>query len=401
PTTESTTEISETPFMESRSTLSSSPTYSTAGESTLSAAVTEVSEITDINAPYKLKDRILRPYSYKQLDEKSTYIYDTLITAIEQNRTDINFSSVMNITVDDYQAVYQQIYSDENSIYYIDKTMKYARNSKTQTIASAIIAYKYSNNEIKRMQEAVEEEADKIIGQITINMTEYDIVKFFYDYLAENVKYDESSEHCRDIYGTLVNKNALCEGYAKAFSYLCDKVGIETLTITGEADKVPHMWNMVKIGGEWYHIDITYAVTDSRLGKYVRYDYFCVDDSVINSGRDVYEKDYSYPKATSDRCNYYVKNGLMADSWDEVRTMLSNRIEAAAKNKELVVQVRCSSKEVYYESIYNLFDRTKAQAITIMEDTLEKAENKYRCENISYSMDENTFVIKLFLEYVD
>lgn len=396
-TTESTADDLEMPAAES--TLSSNTVSAVTGESTLSATVTEVSEITDINAPYKIKDRILRPYSYRQLDEKSAYIYDSIITAAGQYKTDITFSSVMNITADDYCAAYQQLYNDENSIFYIDTKMQYAVNSSTKNVASATIFYKYSSDEIKRMQNAIDAEANRVVAMITPSMTEYDIVKLFYDYLAENVVYDENAVNCRDIYGVFVDKKAICGGYSKAFSYLCDKVGIETLTITGDADEVPHMWNMVKIGGEWYHIDITYAVTDSKLGKYVRYDYFCVDDSVIHSGRSVYEQEYAYPKAASEKCNYYVKNGLMADSWDEVKTMLSNRVEAAAKNKELVAQVRCSSKEVYYEAVYNLFDRTRAQAITIMEDTLEKTDNKYKCDNISYSQDDNTYVIKLFLEY--
>lgn len=370
-----------------------------AAESTLSVTVTEA-EITDINAPYKFKERILRPYSYTQLDEKGKYIYDKIIEAISENKSRIDFDSSYPVTADDYCAAYQLLYNDENAIYYIDTNMQYAVNSSTKNIASANLYYKYSANEINRMQKAVDAEADKLIDKITPSMTEYDIVKYFYDYLAENVVYDENAENCRSIYGVFVDKKAICSGYSKAFSYLCDKVGISTILVTGDADGIPHMWNMVKIGGEWYHIDVTYAVTDSNLGKYVRYDYFCVGDDVV-AARDIYEQDYQYPKATAERCNYYVKNGLMADSWNEAETMLTNRIIEAAKNKELVAQIRCSSRELYFEAIYNLFDRTQAKAITIMEKANEKSDNKLKCDNISYSHDGNTYVIKLFLEYED
>ena len=370
-----------------------------AAENTLSAVVTEA-EITDINAPYKFKDRILRPYSYSRLDEKSKYIYDKLIEAISANKSKLEFDNSYPVTADDYCAAYQLLYNDENSIYYIDTKMQYAVNSSTKSIASSNLYYKYSSDEIKRMQNAVDAEANKVIAEITQNMTEYDIVKHFYDYLAKNVVYDENAENCRDIYGVFIDKKAICGGYSKAFSYLCDKVGIETALVTGDADGTPHMWNMVKIGGEWYHIDVTYAVTDSNLGKYVRYDYFCVNDDVVAS-RDIYEQDYQYPKADSERCNYYVKNGLMADSWNEAETMLTNRILEAAKSKELVAQIRCSSRELYFEAIYNLFDRTQAKAITLMEDANEKSDNKFKCDNISYSHDSNTYVIKLFLEYED
>lgn len=368
-------------------------------ESTLSVTVTE-EEITDISVPYKFKNRIARPYSYTQLDEKYKYIYDKIIEAVGENKSRIEFDDTYSVTAEDYCAVYQLLYNDENAIYYIDTNMQYAVNSVTKSISAANLYYKYSANEIARMQKAVDAEADRIIDKITPSMTEYDIVKYFYDYLAENVEYDKEAENCRTIYGVFVDKKAICSGYSKAFSYLCDKVGISTLLVTGDADGVAHMWNMVKIGGEWYHIDVTYAVTDSGLGKYVRYDYFCVGDGVVAS-RDIYEQDYSYPKATAERCNYYVKNGLMADSWEEVETMLTNRIIEAAKNKELVAQIRCSSRELYFEAIYNLFDRTQAKAITLMEKANESSDNKFKCDNISYSYDSNAYVIKLFLEYED
>lgn len=364
--------------------------------------VSETAAVTyDPYAPFTAKASGLRPYSYDFISEKSLYIYDALITAIEQKKTSVKFSSVMNLTSEDYCAVYQLIYNDECSMFYLDTKMQYAVNSATKNVASANIFYRYSDDEIERMQSVIDGEADRIIAMITPEMSEYDVVKLFYDYLAENVVYDEETENCRDIYGVFADHRAICGGYAKAMEYLCSKVGIEAITITGDADGVPHMWNMVRLGGEWYHVDPTYAVTESKVGPYVRYDYFCVTDDVISRSRTVYEQDYKYPEASSELCNYYVKNGLVADSWADVKQMLTDQVLEAAKEKRLVAEIQCSSKETYDEAAYKLFDRTQAQAIPIMQNALPEAENKYQCENISYSQDPNTYVIKLFLEYTD
>ncbi len=364
--------------------------------------VSETAAVTyDPYAPFTAKESGLRPYSYDFIGEKSLYIYDALMTAIEQKKTSVKFSSVMNLTSEDYCAVYQQIYNDECSMFYLDTKMQYAVNSATKNVASANIFYRYSNDEIERMQSVIDSEADRVIAMITPDMSEYDVVKLFYDYLAENVVYDENTDNCRDIYGVFADKKAICGGYAKAMEYLCSKVGIEAITITGDADGVPHMWNMVRLGGEWYHIDPTYAVTESKVGPYVRYDYFCVTDEVISRSRTVYEQDYKYPEASSELCNYYVKNGLVADNWEDVKQMLTNQVLEASKEKRLVAEIQCSSKETYGDAVYKLFDRTQAQAIPIMQNALPEAENKYQCENISYSQDPNTYVIKLFLEYTD
>lgn len=53
------------------------------------------------------------------------------------------------------------------------------------------------------------------------------------------------------------NTNVVCEGYAKAFQYLCDLSGIECYTVTGTMNTYGHMWNIVTLEGENYLVDIT------------------------------------------------------------------------------------------------------------------------------------------------
>lgn len=366
-------------------------------------AVTALPEASDPFAPYKAREEIIRPYSYKMLNnEKYTYIYDALVTAIDRRRTDITFSDVMGITADDYLAVYQQIYNDEINMFFIDPKIQYAVQSSTKTVASAVIIYKHSSAKISEMEDAIDEEVNKILEGIEPNMSQYDIVKYFHDYICENVVYDDKAENCNNIYGAFVNKRALCQGMAKAFSYLCGKVGIETLTITGDADGIAHMWNMVKIGGEWYHIDPTYDNAESATyGQYVRYDYFCLDDDTIYSKRDIYEQDYEYPKAGSTRCNYYVRNGLVCSDWDSVRKILTEQIVQSAKEKKIIAQVKCSDKDVYKEAMEKLFGLSEKQAINVMNDALTMSDNKFRTDNISYAYDEGTRIITLYIDYTN
>lgn len=346
-------------------------------------------------------EEILRPYSYNQLSEKQMYIYDAVIAAAEKLKTDVPLSTVMDISAEDYCEVYQQIYNDEHALFYIDTKMQYAMNTNTKKLASAIIFYKYSDEKIVEMQKAIDKEVQRVLDGMTPGMTEYDKVKYFYDYLASSVVYDESTENCRDIYGVFVDKKAICGGYSKAFSHLCDKVGIETATVTGDADGEAHMWNMVKIDGQWYNIDITYAVTESELGSYVRYDYFCVTDEMLASTRSVYEQNYAYPKATATDCDYYIKNGLMADSWADAKAMLTNQIADVTKEGSFVIQVKCSSKETYDDVIFRLFDASQKQALRIFEDGLPTAAKKYDADTVNYSQDNTSMVVKLFLDYVE
>ncbi len=405
PISEYTSSTAHDPAMELKPTTNPSDSGSTYGNAAV-ATESAQSEGTSVSSSETIStvhsaDEILRPYSYNQLNEKQTYIYDAVVAAAEQLKTDVALSTVMEITADDYCEVYQQIYNDEHALFYIDTKMQYAMNTNTKKLASAIIFYKYSDEKIIEMQEKINAEVNNILAGVTADMTEYDIVKYFHDYLASNVVYDESAENCRDIYGVFVDKKAICGGYSKAFSLLCDKVGIETVTVTGDADGEAHMWNMVKIDGKWYNIDVTYAVTESELGSYVRYDYFCVTDEMLADTRSVYEQIYTYPEAVSEDCNYYVKNGLIADSWAEARAMLVNQIAEVSKTDDFVIQVKCSSKEVYDDVVYRLFDTSHKQAIRIFEDGLESASKAYNTTAVNYSQDSTSMVVKLFLDYTE
>ncbi len=365
--------------------------------------VTTLPDVADPFAPYTAREEIIRPYSYKMLDnEKYIYIYDAIVTAVDRRRTDITFSDVMGITADDYLAVYQQIYNDEINMFFIDPKIQYAIQSSTKTVASAVLIYKHSDAEITRMENAIEEEVNRVLEGVTPDMSQYDIVKYFHDYICENVVYDDKADNCNNIYGAFVNKRALCQGMAKAFSYLCGKVGIETLTVTGDADGIAHMWNMVKIGGEWYHIDPTYDNAESTAyGRYVRYDYFCLDDETIYSKRNVYDQTYEYPRADSERCNYYVRNGLVGGDWDEVREILTEQVVQSAEERKVTAQVRCADAEVYDEAMDKLFGLSEKQAINIMNDALTMSDNKFRTDNISYAYDEGTRIITLYLDYTN
>ena len=53
----------------------------------------------------------------------------------------------------------------------------------------------------------------------------------------------------------------VCEGYSKAFQYLCDLSDITCYTVTGIMNggtgEGPHMWNIVANNGKYYMADIT------------------------------------------------------------------------------------------------------------------------------------------------
>ena len=53
--------------------------------------------------------------------------------------------------------------------------------------------------------------------------------------------------------GPILKKEAVCDGYSKAYDFLCKKAGLETIYVTSFEQM--HAWNMICIDNAWYHID--------------------------------------------------------------------------------------------------------------------------------------------------
>lgn len=377
------------------SSTSSNTTATSDTTSSTTATTTSSGDGVLVKPNYKDSSNLSRPYSYNYLNATQKYVYDSLINAMENYKTDLTIPAAVNVTDQDYKAVYQLLYNDETSIFYIGTLINYKVTSGRKDI---VIQYKYTQDEIIKMQREIDYNVNKILAKITDDMTEYDIVKLFFDEIASTCTYNASSSNCSDIYGCLVNKSAICGGFAKAFSYLCSKAGIESLLITGEFDE-PHMWNMVKIDNEWYHVDVTSGIVKNNTSRYVRYDYFCVNDDFIKSGRTIYQQSYLYPIAIYDTYNYFVINNLVAKNYDDAVKILTSEIIRVSSEKSSVIQFYCSSDEIYNLVYNNLFTRTSDNALSILDSQYSKAANKYNTNALKYNADAQTRVIKIFLEY--
>ena len=111
----------------------------------------------------------------------------------------------------------------------------------------------------------------EIIGEnITVEMSEYDKELFANDWIVNWVSYDEETvSNAPDAspdpnndnpYGAIFKQLSICSGYTSTFQLFMDMLGIECITINGSyrATGGEHAWNMVRIDGNWYCVDVTW-----------------------------------------------------------------------------------------------------------------------------------------------
>lgn len=98
--------------------------------------------------------------------------------------------------------------------------------------------------------------------------------------LAERVMYSHTA------YGVLMNGAGVCQSYSLAFKLLAQRAGLECISAINNAAQ--HEWNMVKVDGQWYHVDVTFDDPVLNAGEdgvqtinQVRHDYLLLTDETI------------------------------------------------------------------------------------------------------------------------
>ncbi|MGN7477461.1 transglutaminase domain-containing protein [Solibacillus silvestris] len=133
---------------------------------------------------------------------------------------------------------------------------------------------------------------EQIINTVPQGATEAEKVKFVNDYLVVHTKYNlDSKANPHTPYSILVNGEGVCEGYALAALLMLEALHIEAKYVVGNAGG-PHAWNLVKVDGQWYHLDTTWNDPLPDQGEKVHYQYFLITDEKMSDDHEWIESDY-------------------------------------------------------------------------------------------------------------
>lgn len=257
-------------------------------------------------------------YYYSQLDTNAKKIYNSLKDNIDNLKKDnftIDFEKNFNDLLHEatgqdqlnvsFQSALDAFFYDYPELFYFDLT-KISLLIKSTSIGP-LLTYNVqlvpANNSNYLHSEFSSEEAaniailkienikSHILNNIP-NSSDYDKILTVHDTLVKSLEYDSSlnKSNSHNIYGALIEKNVVCEGYAKAFKYILDSLNIENILISGTAtnssgESESHMWNYIKIDNNWYGVDVTWddpIIIGGFSKNNLRYDYFLKGSSTFN-----------------------------------------------------------------------------------------------------------------------
>lgn len=213
---------------------------------------------------------------------------------------------------------------DKNDV--IDVIRNIAKQDDYLSLSLEKLVYDKNNGELyvtykttKEEEEYVNEELNKIIKSIiTNNMSDYDKISTINKYLVDKVDYD-SSLKSDTAYSTLTTGKATCEGYALTAYKMLKLAGIENKIVVGKINGVGHGWNLVKLSGKWYNLDITNNDATSSEK------YFLVCDDVLKKDNFTWSSN-DYP--TSDESYYGLDTNLTS-----AKQQLSNEYKSNSNGK--------------------------------------------------------------------
>jgi hypothetical protein len=213
---------------------------------------------------------------------------------------------------------------------------------------------KYQDIDVKQIE--IENAANQIIKSIIKDdMDEYEKALAIHDWICNNVTYRKTdNDSDQDIYGALVLREARCAGYAEAFAYLLNKVGIEAHVISGASiDKlgqsISHAWNLAYIDGEPYYFDITWDDNDEKDPTYW---WFGVTSDEFK--RSHFPSDgYEWVEATSLDANYFMRNKMYIKSYS------ATALVRQAVKQGTGFYVKCADPLVYDQTIRALSNRNE------------------------------------------
>jgi len=111
-------------------------------------------------------------------------------------------------------------------------------------------------------QKQLEIQTNKLLAGIKGNTSLNDVEKalLIHDRLALSCSYGYPQGYEKNVahstYGAIVLKKAVCQGYANAYQYLLDLVGIKSDYVSSKY--LNHGWNIVYINNIPYHVDVTW-----------------------------------------------------------------------------------------------------------------------------------------------
>lgn len=332
-------------------------------------------------------------FNYSFLTKSQQTIYAEILYLLQNRIDNVSVSSVNEEEID---IAYSCVLADHPELFYVEGYTSRVRKENDE-ISEILISGIYCINEEKSelYQRRIEAEVEIFLMGIEEKWSDYEKVKYTYEYLIQNNEYDETAQYSQNICSIFLNHESVCTGYAKATQYLLTKLGIPCTFLTGfGTNGIKHAWNMVTINGNNYYLDTTwgdssYILTGNSMYvpedmvPSINYDYFCITTNELNKTHTI-DNVIPMPLCTATDANYYLNEGLLYESLDVDK--LKAMFDKSYENNDMYVTMKASNTGAYNE-LYDYLINDK-NIFTYVRNG----------KNVTYAVNETELTITVWLQ---
>ena len=210
-----------------------------------------------------------------------------LYQELKNRKAEIDVRSY-HIPVADAGTVLASTINANPDLYFVKSGYGYTYDTSDDTLCTYEISYTQNNDD------AFNAAVRDALSEISNDMTDMEKAVILHDYLVLNVEYDYDNylnntipKESYSAYGALVNRKAVCMGYALAYQYLLQQCGITTYYVASSS--MNHAWNIVKLGNDYYHIDTTWDDPVSDQQGRARHYYMLISDETWKNQKGHYD----------------------------------------------------------------------------------------------------------------
>lgn len=221
-------------------------------------------------------------------------IYNKLMSV----SSEINFAWGEGLNMAWAKTMMSDVINDHPELFYV--STNFDTESQMGRIVKIKPKYSMTSSEIAQAKIIFDNGVQKALSIVDSSMDDLQKALVVHDYICDNSYYNENGHVSHSAYGFFKDGRVVCAGYTLAYSYLMNKLGVECEYVTSL--EMNHAWNVIKINGKWYNVDLTYdneirSVCPSQnkcVYGVTRHEHFLKSDnddvfSSIHHGRDTFD----------------------------------------------------------------------------------------------------------------
>ncbi len=217
-------------------------------------------------------DPLFYPY-YAMLDDKGKHLYRQIFA--NANAFNGAFQPIEAVPVSEIKNAIMAVYNDHPELFWLN-TAFVCKYDKDKICAELELEFSIPRDEFPKASAQFYNTVNSMLTQVE-NLSNYEKELRTHDYLIDKIEYDKGAAMNQSAYSALVEGKSVCAGYARAFQYLMQRMGIPCYYCTGFAGE-DHAWNIVALEDGYYNVDVTWD--DTPGGEH---DYFNKSDQDFES----------------------------------------------------------------------------------------------------------------------